>query len=317
MPMNRFFNSRRIAVETGTRQSAARTTAPPHYELDVIRCPNCSGILGPDLACRSCGTAFHEELGVLELLPSALDTVKQLEDSVFADGSADRRKFAGRPWRMIVGRKEITRFDQEILDQLPPGRFLEIGGELCWAACMVKSVRPDSVAYGTDVSPNALRHGAVPAAQMFPRAPDYLIAVDAECLPFADGTFDAVFASTMIHHLPHPSRMFDEVDRILKPGGRLIAVDAAIPRHFRWVFSGIAAERSGDFGMQEDLIPWTRWEQILKGSRVPVSALSAYTKPDYQYSPLFMLAGRLIDRLPQRLARALFPVGVLITYTKP
>src|SRR3712207_7921144 len=51
---------------------------------------------------------------------------------------------------------------------------------------------PDSVAYGTDVSPNALRHGAVPAAQMFPRAPDYLIAVDAECLPFADGTFDAV-----------------------------------------------------------------------------------------------------------------------------
>ena len=303
-------------METGTRQSTARTPAPPRYELDVIRCPNCSGILGPDLACRSCGTAFHEELGVLELLPSALDTVKQQEDRVFADGSADRRKFAGRPWRMIVGRKEITRFDQEILDQLPPGRFLEIGGELCWAACMVKSVRPDSVAYGTDVSPNALRHGAVPAAQMFPRAPDYLIAVDAECLPFADGTFDAVFATTIPPPAPpvaHVRRGRPDPETRWPPDRGRRGHPPALSVGLQW-----HCDRPlGEFGMQEDLIPWTRWEQILKGSRVPVSALSAYTKPDYQYSPLFILAGRLIDRLPQRLARALFPVGVLITYTKP
>jgi SAM-dependent methyltransferase len=49
--------------------------------------------------------------------------------------------------------------------------------------------------------------------------------VDALHTPFEDGSFDFAIAMNMIHHLAHPLRFFAEMDRILKPGGRLIVQD--------------------------------------------------------------------------------------------
>jgi SAM-dependent methyltransferase len=44
---------------------------------------------------------------------------------------------------------------------------------------------------------------------------------DAESLPFADGSFDAVTSMGVLHHVPHPERAIEEIRRVLKPGGRL------------------------------------------------------------------------------------------------
>jgi SAM-dependent methyltransferase len=41
-------------------------------------------------------------------------------------------------------------------------------------------------------------------------------------LPFADGTFDAVFAGELIEHLVDPAQGLAEFRRVLRPGGRLI-----------------------------------------------------------------------------------------------
>jgi glycosyltransferase involved in cell wall biosynthesis/ubiquinone/menaquinone biosynthesis C-methylase UbiE len=47
---------------------------------------------------------------------------------------------------------------------------------------------------------------------------------DAESLPFDDGTFDLVYTNGVIHHTPNTARAIAEIRRVLKPGGRVIAM---------------------------------------------------------------------------------------------
>ncbi len=47
---------------------------------------------------------------------------------------------------------------------------------------------------------------------------------DANHLPYADGTFDAVVAMWMLYHVPNLDRTLAEARRVLRPGGVLIAV---------------------------------------------------------------------------------------------
>jgi ubiquinone/menaquinone biosynthesis C-methylase UbiE len=48
-----------------------------------------------------------------------------------------------------------------------------------------------------------------------------------EQIPFPDQTFDVVFSSLMMHHLPAPLKRqgLAEIARVLKPGGRLVIAD--------------------------------------------------------------------------------------------
>lgn len=42
---------------------------------------------------------------------------------------------------------------------------------------------------------------------------------DATRLPFDDGAFDGVFSSNLLEHVPDQSAVFDEIERVLRPGG--------------------------------------------------------------------------------------------------
>lgn len=44
---------------------------------------------------------------------------------------------------------------------------------------------------------------------------------NATALPFADHTFDLVYAANLLHHLPDPKLAIQEMHRVLKPGGKL------------------------------------------------------------------------------------------------
>jgi ubiquinone/menaquinone biosynthesis C-methylase UbiE len=54
-----------------------------------------------------------------------------------------------------------------------------------------------------------------------------------EDLPFADGSFDVVLSSLMLHHLPEEVKHqgLSEVVRVLKPGGVFVAVDMSAASH--------------------------------------------------------------------------------------
>jgi SAM-dependent methyltransferase len=55
------------------------------------------------------------------------------------------------------------------------------------------------------------------------------VSADAETLPFAAGSFDIVTANMVLEHLEHPRRVFQEIARVLAPGGRFVFVT---PNHW-------------------------------------------------------------------------------------
>jgi SAM-dependent methyltransferase len=67
---------------------------------------------------------------------------------------------------------------------------------------------------------------------------------DAEALPFADGSFDAVVANFGVHHVAEPAKAVREAYRVLGPGGRLAFTTWAAPgENIAWqlLFDAIAA----------------------------------------------------------------------------
>lgn len=71
---------------------------------------------------------------------------------------------------------------------------------------------------GVDISENMLQ--AAMASQRHPRAA--FLQADATRVPLADASVDTVVMLGGIHHVPARAKLFAEVSRILKPGGRFV-----------------------------------------------------------------------------------------------
>lgn len=54
--------------------------------------------------------------------------------------------------------------------------------------------------------------------------PGRFIHHDAERLPFDDASFDVVYSNGVLHHTPDTARLIAEIHRVLRPGGRVIAM---------------------------------------------------------------------------------------------
>ena len=71
---------------------------------------------------------------------------------------------------------------------------------------------------------------------------------DAERLPFADGTFDAVLANFLILHVGRPEHVVAELVRVLRPGGRLALSTWDLPERARLL--GVLVDAMADAGAQ-------------------------------------------------------------------
>ena len=98
-----------------------------------------------------------------------------------------------------------------------PARVLEVGcGEGEHAERLTAVVRE---VVATDQSPRMVELTRA-------RGVDARVA-DVQELPFPDDSFDAVLAAWMLYHVPDVDRGLSEIARVLRPGGRLVAVTNA------------------------------------------------------------------------------------------
>jgi SAM-dependent methyltransferase len=95
---------------------------------------------------------------------------------------------------------------------------LEVG---CGAAVdLARFARAGARATGVDVAPSAIELAKTNFEQQH-LAGDFRVASGEE-LPFADASFDLVYAHGVVQYTPNPQRLVDECRRVLRPGGEAI-----------------------------------------------------------------------------------------------
>ncbi|HEX7960827.1 MAG TPA: methyltransferase domain-containing protein [Terriglobales bacterium] len=130
-------------------------------------------------------------------------------------------------WFAMLGRERAFREKMLQLARVVNGeRVLDVGcGTGTLAIAAKRHVGPSGTVYGVDASPEMLSRAEKKARRagmsvLFKNAL-------AEALPFPQGQFDVVLSTVMLHHLPQKVRLqaAHEIRRVLKPGGRVLAVD--------------------------------------------------------------------------------------------
>ncbi|MEW5894110.1 MAG: methyltransferase domain-containing protein [Pseudomonadota bacterium] len=117
----------------------------------------------------------------------------------------------------------------------PGERILDVGcGTGVLTRKALEAARPGGSAVGIDPSWRMLQVGRETAARLGSAVEFKLAAIEA--LPFDAGQFDVALSSLMLHHLPAETKRqgLAEVYRVLKPGGRFVAVDIGRPVRPLW-----------------------------------------------------------------------------------
>ena len=134
-------------------------------------------------------------------------------------------------WALTLGRERALRERLVEAARLVPGEVvLDAGcgtGSLAIAAR--RRVGAAGAVHAIDAAPEMIARAREKAARA---GVDVAFeTARAEALPFPDAHFDVVLGTLMLHHLPGPVRraFAAEARRVLKPGGRVLAVDFEAP----------------------------------------------------------------------------------------
>jgi len=130
---------------------------------------------------------------------------------------------------------------QYVLEQAMPlrGRVLDIGtGKGRFVIPLGRQVASVTT---VDVSAEEQRYARLEATYAGVADRIRFVILDARFLPWPAASFDAVLSWNVFHHLDDPERVFSEMLRVLKPGGKLVLADFS-PSGFRVMGEIHAAE---------------------------------------------------------------------------
>lgn len=97
-----------------------------------------------------------------------------------------------------------------------------------------REVGPNGRAIGVDFASGMLAVGARRLGAAKPRLRSSLVCADAEALPLADGSTDAVSFAFGIRNVASPSGALLEAHRVLRPGGRVVVLEFGRPEAW-WI----------------------------------------------------------------------------------
>ena len=127
------------------------------------------------------------------------------------------RLWVNSPLRFLIQKRE-ARFFKRMRNLEPGSRCLEIGcGHGAGARIILNTFQPASIE-GLDIDPFMIGLALRRQRKKTAHGLRFLVG-DAQNLPYADGSMDAVFNFGIIHHLENWRQGISEIARVLKRGG--------------------------------------------------------------------------------------------------
>jgi SAM-dependent methyltransferase len=272
--------------------AASPTASARETAAALARCLDCATALEGRAVCTACGRQYPEEAGILSAIGTLTGTNKTA--AAFYDGPHWRRF---RPWERLFllcqgGQRSARR---QILRHLPrtaQARVLEVGigdGEN-------KPLLPAAWSlFGVDIARTQL----AACRDRFPEMHGRLVWAEAEALPFADHTFDAIYTIGGFNYFRDHLASLREMRRVARPGAPVIVADELptlfhlAPGHFvglgeldRWSLRMI--------GLDGDFI------EMVFGHRVDIDALARREWPAHRRYAIWSRLGYcLVDPDPE------------------
>lgn len=108
-------------------------------------------------------------------------------------------------------------------------KILDVGTGTARIPILMCQQRPQYLITAVDLAQSMLIIGQrnVEEAQLTQRI--RLERVDAKRMPYPDLEFDAIVSNSLVHHLPEPLSLFQEMNRLVRPGGALLIRDLVRP----------------------------------------------------------------------------------------
>jgi ubiquinone/menaquinone biosynthesis C-methylase UbiE len=196
---------------------ASAFPAAPPLPLDLLRCPRTQQPLARDgefLVTPDGQQRYRvSPEGIPLFAESFLGEAAQKQQAHYDRIAAIYVENLGYPHTQ----EYMQMLDRALLDRIEPNDLGTVA-EICCGSGEAFHLLGDQVkrGIGVDVSLNMLRG----ARKELPSSKLSFIQGDATQLPLGDNTIDSVFMLGGIHHVQDRPRLFQEVARILKPGGR-------------------------------------------------------------------------------------------------
>ncbi len=216
-------------------------------------------------------------------------------------------------WEGAVGRRRALRRAGLLVEaaRLRPGvRALELG---CGTGVFTTLARTS----GADITAIDLSRDLLDLARFkSPGATVRFIVGNIEAMPFREGVFDAIYGSSVLHHLDVRIALM-EILKVLKPGGRLACVEPNFLNPHVMLIKKIGAlgSRAGELPHETAFVRWRVAREMERAgfrqvSVRPVDFLHPAT-PE-RWAHLVERVGRVIEDLPvlREVAGSLLIAGV-------
>lgn len=120
-------------------------------------------------------------------------------------------------------------FVERLIELGARGRMLDIGTGPGHIPLLICERIPDAFVVGVDLAEHMLaRANKKRLTSPYADRIEFQLA-DAKGLAFEDASFDVVYSSSILHHIPEPRLLLADARRVLRPGGTLLVRDLFRP----------------------------------------------------------------------------------------